>query len=80
MAAMTEYAQYMFNLQRNTIKTVVQQHLRLTFLEQHVEGPRHEKATLHSITLPPSYQDHELQVTYHHLSEADHGWHYAVSS
>jgi hypothetical protein len=25
---------------------------------------------------PPSDQDRELQVTYHRLSEAEHGWHY----
>jgi hypothetical protein len=33
LAAMIEYAQYMFNLQQNTIKTVVQQRLLLTLLE-----------------------------------------------
>jgi hypothetical protein len=60
MAAMTKYAQYMFNLQRNTVKTVFQQRLRMTFLEQHVEGLRHENATLHNGTLPPSGQDREL--------------------
>jgi hypothetical protein len=49
----------------------------MTFLEQHVEGQRHENATLHSSTLPPSGQDHELQVVYRRLSEAEHGWHYA---
>jgi hypothetical protein len=42
----------MFNLQRNTVKTVVQQRLWMTLLEQHVEGLRHENATLHSGTLP----------------------------
>jgi hypothetical protein len=60
MAAMTKYAQHMFNLQWNTIKTVIQQRLRMTFLEQHVEGLRHENATLCSSTLPPSGKDHEL--------------------
>jgi hypothetical protein len=49
----------------------------MTLLEQHVEGPRHENATLCSGTLPPLGQDRELQVTYHRLSEAEHGWHYA---
>jgi hypothetical protein len=77
MAAMTKYVQYMFNLQWNTVKTVVQQCLQMTFLEQHVEGLRHENATLCSSTLPPSGQDRELQVMYHRLSEAEHGWHYA---
>jgi hypothetical protein len=67
----------MFNLQQNTVKTVVQQRLRLTLLEQHAEGPRHENAILHSGTLPPSDQDRVLQVMYHRLSEVEHGWHYA---
>jgi hypothetical protein len=66
MTMMTKYAQYMFNLQRNTVMTVVQERMQMTFLEQHVEGLRHENATLRSGTLPPSGQDREL-----------HGWHYA---
>jgi hypothetical protein len=33
MATMMKYAHYMFNLQRNTIETVVQQCLQMTFLE-----------------------------------------------
>jgi hypothetical protein len=73
MAAMTKYTQYMFNLQQNTVKTVVQQRLRMTFLKQHVEGLSHENATLRSGTLPPSGQDHELQVMYCRLSEPEHG-------
>jgi hypothetical protein len=70
----------MFNLQRNTANTIIQQCLWMTFVGQHVEGPRHEDATLCSGTLPPSGQDRELQVVYHRLSEAEHGWHYARSS
>jgi hypothetical protein len=27
-------------------------------------------------TVPPSEQDQELKVTYHHLSDAEHAWHY----
>jgi hypothetical protein len=54
MATMMKYVQYMFNMQQNTITTIVQQCLRMTFLEQHVEGLRHENATLRSGTLPPS--------------------------
>jgi hypothetical protein len=46
MAAMTKYVQYMFNLQGNTAKTIVQQRLRMTFLEQHVEGLKNENAIL----------------------------------
>jgi hypothetical protein len=48
----------------------------MTFLERHVEGLRHENATLHSGTLPPLGQDRELQDAYRRLSEAEHGWHY----
>jgi hypothetical protein len=60
MAAMMKYVHYIFNLQRNTVRTAIQRHLRMTFLEQHVEGLRHENATLRSSTLPPSGQDREL--------------------
>jgi DNA-binding FrmR family transcriptional regulator len=49
----------------------------MTFLEQHVDGLRHENTTLHSGTLPPSGQDRELQVAYYRLSEAEHRCHYA---
>jgi hypothetical protein len=49
----------------------------MTFLEQHVEGLRHENATLCSSTLPPSGKDRELQFAYHRFSEAEHGCHYA---
>jgi hypothetical protein len=64
MAAFAEYVQYMLNLQDNTARTVIQQRLHLGSLEQHAEELRHENAILHSSTLPPSYQDRELQVTY----------------
>jgi hypothetical protein len=45
-------------------------------LEQHIEELRHANAILRSGTPPPSNQDRELQVAYHRLSEAEHGWHY----
>jgi hypothetical protein len=76
MAALVEYAQHIFNLQANTARTVTQQHLHLGSLEQHIEELRHVNAILRSGTPPPSDQDHELQVMYRHLSEAEHGWHY----
>jgi hypothetical protein len=28
------------------------------------------------VGVTPSEQDNELKVTYHHLSEAEHGWNY----
>jgi hypothetical protein len=50
--------------------------LHLGSLQQHVEELRCVDAILRSDTPPPSDQDHEVQVTYHYLSEAEHGWHY----
>jgi hypothetical protein len=76
MAALAGYAQHMFNLQASTGMTVMRQHLHSSSLEQHVEELRGANAILHSSTPPPSDQDHELQVTYRHLSEAEYGWHY----
>jgi hypothetical protein len=76
MAALAGYAQHMFNLQASTGRTVMQQHLHSSSLEQHVEELRHANAILCSGTLPPSNQDRELQVMYHPLSEAEYGWHY----
>jgi hypothetical protein len=76
MAALAEYAYHMFNLQASTGRIVMRQHLHSISLEQHVEELRRANAILHSGTSPPSDQDHELQVVYRHLSEAEHGWHY----
>jgi hypothetical protein len=66
----------MFNLQASTGRTVMQQHLHSSSLEQHVEGLRRANTILRSGMPPPSDQDRELQVAYCHLSEAEHGWHY----
>jgi hypothetical protein len=76
MAALAGYAQHMFNLQASTGSTVMRQHLHSSSLEQHVEELRCANAILHSGMPPPSDQDHELQVAYRCLSEAEHGWHY----
>jgi hypothetical protein len=76
MAALARYVQHIFNLQASTAWTVIQQRLDLGSLEQHVEELRHANTILRSGTPPPSDQDHELQVMYHRLSEAEHGWHY----
>jgi hypothetical protein len=35
-----------------------------------------ENDLLRGGTVPPSEQDQELKVAYHHLSEAKHAWHY----
>jgi hypothetical protein len=76
MTALAGYAKHLFNLQASTTRTIIQQHLHSGSLEQHVEEPRHANTILRSGTPPPSYQDHELQVVYRRLSEAEHGWHY----
>jgi hypothetical protein len=76
MAALAGYAHHMFNLQANTGRTVMRQHLHSSSLEQHVEELRCANTILRSGTPPPSDQDPELQVAYHCLSEAEHGWHY----
>jgi hypothetical protein len=73
MAALAGYTQHMFNLQTSTGRTIMRHHLHSISLEEHVEELRHANAILHSGMPPPSNQDRELQVTYRHLSEAEHG-------
>jgi hypothetical protein len=80
MAALVGYAQHMFNLQASTDRTIMRQHLHSSSLEQHVEELRRANAILHSGTPPPSDQDHELQVTFCRLSEAEHGGTTSASS
>jgi hypothetical protein len=46
MAVLAEYTQYIFNLQDNTARTIIQQHLHFGSLEQHAEELRHENAIL----------------------------------
>jgi hypothetical protein len=83
MTSLARYAQYLFNLQYNTVRTSMQQRMRLTAYEEHatattheLERLRHENAILRSGALPPSKQDRELQVAYCHLSEAELVWNY----
>jgi hypothetical protein len=59
----------------------MQQCMRLTAYNEHTAATsrelgrlRHENAILRSGGRPPSEQDHELQVAYHRLSGAEHGW------
>jgi hypothetical protein len=54
MAALAGYAQHMFNLQVSTGRTVMQQHLNSSSLEQHIEELRRANAILCSSTPPPS--------------------------
>jgi hypothetical protein len=54
--------------------TAYEEHTTTTSRE--LERLRHENAVLHSRARPPSEQDHELQVAYCRLSEADHVWNY----
>jgi hypothetical protein len=84
LAVMSKYVQYLFNLQHNTARTVMQQPMHLTAYEEHstatsreLEHLRYENAILRIGTLPPSDQDYELKVMYCCLSEAERGWNYA---
>jgi hypothetical protein len=81
VALLVRYVQYLFNLQHNTARIVMQQCMRLTAYEEHttatsheLERLRHENVVLHSGVCPPSEQDHKLQVAYCRLIEAEHGW------
>jgi hypothetical protein len=83
MAAMAKYEQYLFNLQHNTVRIVMQQHMHLTAYDEHntaiscdLEQMKQENALLHGGTLHPSDQDHELKVMCCCLSEVKHAWHY----
>jgi hypothetical protein len=68
MDAMAKYSQYLFNLQDNTARTIMQQHMRLTAYDEHNTAISHElkqlkceNALLCSVTLPPLDQDCELK-------------------
>jgi hypothetical protein len=54
----------------------MRQHLHSSSLEQHIEKLRRANVIPRSGMSPPSNQDHDLQVAYRHLSEAEHRWHY----
>jgi cell division protein FtsB len=84
IAAMAKYTQYLFNLQHNTARTIMQQRMRLAAYDEHnaaisheLEKLKHENALLRNGTFPPSDQDRELNVMYCRLSEAKHGSNYA---
>jgi hypothetical protein len=83
MAAMVLYVQYLFNLQHNTIRIVIQQCMHLTAYDEHntcisrkLEQLKQENALLYSGTLPPLDQERELKVAYCYLSEVEHAWNY----
>jgi len=82
-AAMAKYARYLFILQHNTGRTVVEQRMRMnayeeqaTVMSREMEKLRHENAILRRGTLQSADKDLELQVAYRRLSEAEHGWNY----
>jgi hypothetical protein len=69
MTSLARYAQYLFNLQHNTARTVMQQCMRLTTYEEHttaasheLERLRHENAVLCNDVHPPSEKDRELKL------------------
>jgi hypothetical protein len=73
--------QHLFNLQHNTIRTGMQQRMRLmmykesaTTFTREIERLRHENAILRSSARPLSEQDRELQQVYRRLSNAENGW------
>jgi hypothetical protein len=81
MTLLSRYVQYLFNLQHNTTRIVMQQRTHLTAYKEsataanhEIERLRHENVILYSGARPPSEQDRELQEVYHHLSNAEHGW------
>jgi hypothetical protein len=83
MAAMAESAPYSFNLQHNTAKTIIQQHLCMAAYEEHHIATSCELAQLkcdndhlRGGTVPPPDQDRELKVAYHRFTEAKHVCHY----
>jgi hypothetical protein len=83
LVAMAEFAQYSFNLQHITARTVIQQHLCMdAYEERHITISRElaqlkcENDLLHGGTIPPLDQDWELKVTYRCINEAEHVWHY----
>jgi hypothetical protein len=60
MTSLARYAQYLFNLQHNTARTVMQQRMRLTAYEEHIVATshepkrlRHENVVLYSGACPP---------------------------
>jgi hypothetical protein len=82
-AAMAKYVRYMFNLQHNTHRIIIQQRMRLIAYEEQatvtlceMERLRHENSTLHCGTLQSSDKDLELQAAYCRLNEAEHRWNY----
>jgi hypothetical protein len=72
----------LFNLQHSNDMTVIHQRLWMAAYERHTATSwelaqlKCENDLLRGGTVPPSEQDQELKVAYHHLSEAKHAWHY----
>jgi hypothetical protein len=54
MVALAGYTQNMFNLQASTARTIIQQRLHSSSLEQHTDKLRRANAILHNGTPPPS--------------------------
>jgi hypothetical protein len=69
MAPMAKYAQYLFNLQHNTARTIMQQRMHLT---AYAAAQHHHFAWAWVV----KSWDRKLKVAYRRLSEAEHGWSY----
>jgi hypothetical protein len=81
MTSLARYAQYLFNLQHNTVRTDMQQRMRLLAYDESATAATgeivrlgHENAILRNGVRPSSEQDHELKEVYRRLSNAEHGW------
>ena len=83
-AAMAKYSRYLFILQHNTSRIVIEQRARLGAYEEQairtsleLERLGRENHILRQRTLGDAGKDRELQVAYRRLSEAEHGLNYA---
>jgi hypothetical protein len=83
-AAMAKYVLYLFHLQHNTGKAIIQQRMHLIAYEEQttiklreMERLRYENAILRHRTLQSLDKDLELQVVCHCLNETEHRWNYA---
>jgi chromosome segregation ATPase len=83
---MAKYVQYLFNLQHNISRIVIEHRPRLDVYEEQairtsleLERLGHENHILCQKTLGSAEKDLELQVAYRRLSEAEHGLNVARS-
>jgi hypothetical protein len=83
-AEMAKYSRYLFNLQHNIGRTIIEQRAHLNvYAEQAIhmssviERLEHKNALLGCGTRESTEKDLELSVAYHRLSKAEHWLNYA---